>query len=99
MSSPWDDITVHCLVRNEENWIWFALQASLPFCRRMLLWDTGSNDRTLEIVRAIGAENLEVREVGLRQADQLLHLRKQMIGVTRTPWFAVVDRDDGLPAA
>jgi glycosyltransferase involved in cell wall biosynthesis len=41
------------LVRNEEYWIWYALTSVRPFVDEILLFDDGSVDGTLEIVRSM----------------------------------------------
>ena len=45
-------ITVHTLVKNEERWIWYALKSVLPFVDQIIVWDTGSTDKTTAIIRA-----------------------------------------------
>lgn len=89
-----DDLTVHCIVRNEERWVWFAVRAALPFCERLLLWDTGSTDGTLEIVRQLASPKITFRQCGNVDAVSLTGLRNEMIRQTRTGWFAVVDGDE-----
>lgn len=41
------------MVRNEEHWIWYALTSVHPFVDEILLFDNGSVDGTLDIVRAM----------------------------------------------
>lgn len=94
-----DALTVHCLIRNEENWIWFALQSALPFCKQLFLWDTGSSDRTLDVVRQIASSRMHFRQVGEVPADELVQLRNAMIAETTTDWFALVDGDEVWPPA
>ncbi len=39
------------LVRNEEHWIWYSLTSVHPHVDEILVFDNGSRDRTVEIVR------------------------------------------------
>jgi glycosyltransferase involved in cell wall biosynthesis len=94
-----ENLTVHCVVRNEERWIWFALHAALPFCERLMLWDTGSTDETLEIMRCIDSPKIVFRECGPVDAESLTDLRNEMIQETRTDWIAIVDGDEIWPPA
>ena len=50
------DITAIILTRNEEMNIERCLQSVKGLCRRMVVVDSGSTDRTLELARANGAE-------------------------------------------
>jgi len=97
--SIYDSITVHCMIRNEENWLWFALQASLPFCKRILLWDTASEDRTLEIIQQTKSPKIAFRQAGPADPERLTDLRNEMIAETTTEWFAIIDGDEVWPAA
>ena len=42
-----NDITVHCVVKNEERWIWFAINSILDIAEKILVYDTGSTDKTV----------------------------------------------------
>ena len=42
------------MVKNEEYWIWYALTSVAPHVDEILVFDNGSQDRTVEIVREIG---------------------------------------------
>lgn len=50
------DITALILTRNEEKNIERCLQSVQKLCRRMVVVDSGSTDRTLELAKANGAE-------------------------------------------
>jgi len=89
-----DELTVHMMVRNEEHWIWFAVLSALPFCQRLMAWDTGSDDRTLDILADIDDPRLSVVSLGPTAADCLVATRNQMLKQTDTPWFAIVDGDE-----
>lgn len=87
-------VTAHCLVRNEERFIWFALQSVLPHVDKALIWDTGSTDRTVAIIKTIKSQKILFEEKGEQSAEGLVLLRNEMIGKTRTPWFLLLDGDE-----
>lgn len=41
------------LIKNEEYWIWYALTSVAPHVDEILVFDNGSTDRTLEILRSM----------------------------------------------
>lgn len=90
-------ITAHSLVLNEENFIWYALQSVLPHVDKILVWDTGSTDKTVEIIRSINSPKIEFAERG--QVDEAGHtaLRNEMIAKTTTDWFMILDGDEVWP--
>ena len=87
-------ITVHTLVRNEEKFVWYALRSVLPFVEKIFVWDTGSTDKTVEIIKTIKDPNLEFEEKGKLDARALVKFRQQMIDKTQTDWIMVLDGDE-----
>lgn len=90
-------ITVHCLVKNEDRWIWFALHSVLPFVAKVLVYDTGSTDETLNIVKGIGDKKIILYEKGECSKKKLVKLRQEMIEKTETNWFLILDGDEIWP--
>lgn len=41
------------MVRNEEYWIWYSLTSVYPHVDEILVFDNGSEDRTVDIVRGM----------------------------------------------
>ena len=72
-------ITAHMLVKNEERWIWFAVQSVLPAVDGVLVVDTGSSDRTLDILKTIRANKLVVEEREAGSREELVNLRNEML--------------------
>ena len=56
-------IIVHCLVANEERFVWYALQSVLPYVDQVMVWDTGSTDKTVEIIKAIKSPKIIFKEL------------------------------------
>src|SRR3990167_4223877 len=87
-------ITAHCLVKNEENFIWFAINSVIDHVDKILVWDTGSTDRTVEIVKTIKSPKVEFEEKGKSDAETLVQQRQEMIDKTDTDWIMILDGDE-----
>ena len=61
MNSP--KIIVHCLVKNEERFVWYALKSVLPFVDKIMVWDTGSTDNTVEIIKSINSKKISFKQI------------------------------------
>jgi (heptosyl)LPS beta-1,4-glucosyltransferase len=66
--------------------------ASLDFCHELLVLDSGSTDRTLELARAGGARVLSQRFLGFGAQKQ------RAVELARHDWVLVVDADEVLTA-
>ncbi len=84
-------ITGHCLVRNEDQFVKFAISSALPFLDRLIIYDTGSTDKTTEILKSL---NLPFEEKGLQNAKSYTDLRNEMVTKTKTDWFFLLDGDE-----
>jgi len=91
-------ITAHCLVKNEENFIWYALQSVLPFVDRVLVWDTGSTDKTVKIIKSISSSKISFEEKGPVNEVGHTALRNEMIRRTTSDWFMILDGDEVWPS-
>lgn len=92
-----DGITVHCLVKNEEKWVWFAINSVLDIADRVLIFDTGSTDKTVEIIKTIKSKKIIFEEKGNVDAKGLVDLRKEQLKRTDTNWFMILDGDEIWP--
>jgi len=91
-------ITVHCRVRNEENFVREALLSVLPLAEKILVYDTGSTDATLEKIRSIQSDKIEIVEKPSSDPIGIMEYRNEMIEATETEWFFLVDGDEIYPA-
>lgn len=90
-------IIVHCLVKNEENFIWYALQSVLPFVDKIMVWDTGSEDKTVEIIKSIGSPKIDFVEKGSVDSETHTKLRGEMLDKTdkdKYRWLLILDGDE-----
>lgn len=93
-------IIVHCLVRNEENFIWYALNSVLPYVDKLLVWDTGSDDKTVEIIKSIKDSKISFKEVGVVNQDSFTDIRNKMLSETdkdKFDWLMLLDGDEVWP--
>jgi len=88
------EITVHCIAKNEEKWIWYSLMSVLDKVDRVLVYDTGSTDKTIEIIKSIKSEKIIFKDIGNISQEDFPKLRQQQIDETETPWFFILDADE-----
>jgi glycosyltransferase involved in cell wall biosynthesis len=92
-------ITVHCVIRNEERFAWYAINSVLPYVDTVLVYDTGSTDRTREVVKSIKSPKLVFKECGEVSKQEFFKLRQKQIEITKTDWILVLDGDEIWPEA
>jgi glycosyltransferase involved in cell wall biosynthesis len=90
-------ITGHTIVKNEEVWIGPALESVLPYFDWLLVWDTGSTDKTVEIIKSIKSSKIDLKECGQVDREGLVRLRNEQIKATKTAWFFLLDGDEIWP--
>jgi len=91
------ELTVHCLVKNEEKWIWFALSSILDIAKEVLIFDTGSTDDTVKIIKTFKNKKIIFEQKGESNAKKIVELRKQQLARTKTQWFLILDGDEIWP--
>ena len=91
------NLTVHCVIKNEERWIWFALKSILDIADKVLVFDTGSSDRTVDIIKTIKSKKIIFEEKDEVDAKGLTQLRREQLKRTKTDWFLILDGDEIWP--
>jgi glycosyltransferase involved in cell wall biosynthesis len=87
-------ITAHTIVKNEENWIKYSLLSVKDLVTKILVFDDGSSDRTVKIVQSIGDPKIEFFSKELKTPADHTKLRNEMIKMTKTEWFLILDGDE-----
>ena len=67
------EIWAHTLVKNEERYLWFSVVSVINFVDKVLIWDTGSSDKTPEIalrLKRLFPEKIEYKEIGEISANE-----------------------------
>lgn len=88
-------VTVHMMVQNEEFWIGYILNALTKYMPNILIFDTGSTDSTIDIIR--GFSHPVLVEKGKLNPQELCECRNEMMEMTETPWVLQVDGDEFYP--
>lgn len=89
--------TVHCLIKNEDAFIRYALLSVIDAADKVLVYDTGSTDATVSIVRELQAQyqgKIMLEEKGPCDKARHTALRQEMIVATTTEWFMILDGDE-----
>jgi len=90
-------ITAHVLIKNEENFIWYSILSVIDHIDEIMIWDTGSTDHTLEIVKEIKARypnKVDYDEFGQADEYKYSQLRQAMLDKTKTDWIMILDGDE-----
>lgn len=87
-------ITSHTIIRNEDRFVWFSVNSVLRYVDKMLIFDTGSTDRTIEIIKSIKSQKVFFEERGEVNAKQMIGLRQEQLDRTTTEWFLTLDGDE-----
>lgn len=90
-------ITAHMVVKNEDQFIWYAICSVLPYVKKFIIYDTGSTDKTASIIKTINSPKIVFKQLGSIDSKQLVMLRNQQINETSTEWIWIVDGDEIYP--
>ncbi len=90
-------ITTHTIVKNEQQFIKPALLSVIDHVDTMLVWDTGSTDKTVELIKSLNSPKIKFKQKGTVNRRQLVSLRNQQIQQTKTSWFMLLDGDEIWP--
>ncbi len=101
MQTTKSTVTAHVLVKNEKNYIFYAINSVLPHIDKMIIFDTGSTDKTVEIIKSIIEKDKDKKiifeEKGEVDKQKHTDLRNEMIKRTTTDWFMILDGDEVWP--
>ncbi len=88
------DVSLCMIVKNEERVLADCLTSAKPFFRQIVVVDTGSTDRTIEIAERHGAE-----VVRIEWPDSFAQARNESLARAKGRWIFWMDADDTLPWA
>lgn len=91
------EITVHCIVKNEERWIWYAIESIRDIAKEIIIYDTGSTDKTIEIIKTIKDKKVIFEQKGEVNSRGLAQLRSEQLNRTKTKWLLILDGDEIWP--
>lgn len=91
-------ITAHVMVKNEYKFVWYSVMSVINHVDRLLLWDTGSTDGTIDVVKEILNSPQAKNKISFKNVSQQSfseeRTRQEMLDETNTSWFLVVDGDE-----
>lgn len=85
------------IVKNEGRYIWFAITSIINSLDKILIYDTGSSDDTVEIVKILKQkfpQKILFNEVGAVDSFRLTSLRQKMLDETKSDWLLIIDGDE-----
>lgn len=90
-------ITAQMIVKNDDQWVWYAIQSVLLYVDRFLIIDTGSTDHTVGIIQSIKNTKVKLSQTPTKTPEEIVSLRQSQLKVTRTDWLWLVDADEVYP--
>lgn len=90
-------IWAHTIVHNEDKFVWFAIMSVVDYVDKVVVWDTGSTDRTVEIIREIRktqGNKVDFKEVGEVDKYAFTKMRQRMLDETKADWILILDGDE-----
>ncbi len=91
------NITVHMMVKNEDQWVRYSLLSILPYVDTVLVTDTGSADHTIDAIQSINSPKIKLTLTHAATSVDVTRIREDQINNTKTDWFWVVDGDEVYP--
>lgn len=85
------------LVKNEDRYLWFAVSSVINYLDKVLIWDTGSTDQTVKVIKELQKKypnKIEFREYGEVDEERFTKARQEMLDLTKSDWFLVLDGDE-----
>lgn len=90
-------IWANMIVLNEDKFVWFAIMSVIDIVDRILVWDTGSEDKTVEIIKKIQKlrpSKIDFKEVGKVSPEKVADIREQMLKISKCDWILILDGDE-----
>lgn len=90
-------IWVNTIVNNEENFSWFAIMSVVDFVDKVLVWDSGSTDKTVAIIKEVvktKGEKIDFKEVGKVDKFKFSQIRQKMLEQSDCDWLLILDGDE-----
>ena len=91
------EVWAHTLIKNEAKWLWYSVSSVVDHVDKILLWDTGSVDGSIEIERALEREypgKVILKQREQETASDFTEVRQEMLDETKSDWFLMLDADE-----
>jgi len=90
-------VWAHSIVKNEERYVWFSVMSVINHVDKVLVYDTGSTDLTIPIVKTIMKkfpQKIILRKVGNVDINEFTSVRQEMLDETEADWVWIHDADE-----
>jgi glycosyltransferase involved in cell wall biosynthesis len=91
------EVWAHTLVKNEARWLWYSVSSVINYVDKLLLWDTGSTDRSIEIEKELGRRypgKIILKQRKQETTEDFTNVRQEMLDETKSDWFIIADGDE-----
>ena len=90
-------IWAHTIVHNEEGFIWYAVMSVIDYVDKIIIYDTGSTDRTphiLKEIKKVYKKKVSIKTCGPVDKYQFSSLRQEMLDRSHCDWIIILDGDE-----
>lgn len=92
-------LAAHMVVKNEDQWIWYAIMSVIDYVDKMIIFDTGSRDKTVDVINRIidypqYNSKIVFEEVGSVTIQEFPKIRQKQLDMTDTDYIIIVDGDE-----
>ena len=90
-------IASHTIVKNEDRYLWFAINSIADFVDEIVIWDTGSSDDTLKIIQDLidkYSNKIKFEKHNIDDPRKVTDLRQKMLVKNTADWVVMVDGDE-----
>lgn len=90
-------IWAHTMFKNDERWLWFAVTSIIDQVDKLLLWDTGSTDKSWQVANYLKktyGSKIDLKQYGEVTVESFPKARQAMLDATGADWFIVADDDE-----
>lgn len=90
-------ISVTSIVKNEEKWVWYSIMSVIKHVDNILVYDTGSTDNTVEIIKSIDDPKIGLKLKGKVDSKGFIQLRQEQLQEIDSDWVLILDGDEIYP--
>lgn len=87
----------HTLVKNDARWLWYSVSSVIEHVDKLLLWDTGSTDGSVEIEKALikkYPDKILFKNRSQKSAEEFTDVRQEILEATNSDWIITLDADE-----
>jgi len=92
-----DEVTACMIVKNEDRFVWYSISSILSYVDRFIIFDTGSTDKTIEIIKIFKSPKIIFRPKKQATPELLTAYRQEQAEMIKKGWLWIVDADEVYP--